>query len=123
MGLLIEFHTAILLAFAALQFRAGARSSATEFEKQSRFWLPFCRVLTVAAIVAVPIGFYMDSPVAHRVALGSFVIAVAGIARLLGWEPLTRWYRWLELTSWSLCILAICASIALLIILGRNPKL
>src|ERR1041385_3164103 len=122
MELLVNFHTAILFAFLALQFHAGHRSAAGEFEKPSGVWLPLCRALTIAALAAVPVGLYLDSVVAHRVAFASMVIAVAGIARLLGWEALTRWNRWIELAAWCLCILAVCASIAVLIVLGQNAK-
>ena len=122
MELLANFHTAILFAFAALQFHAGHRSAAGEFEKPSPFWLPFCRALTIAAIAAVPVGLYFDTVIAHRIAFASIVIALAGIARLFGWEALTRWYRWIELAAWCLCILAVCASIAVLIVLGQNAK-
>jgi uncharacterized membrane protein len=106
--MLVIVHAPVLLALIALQFHASG------LDKPSPPWIQFRRVLMVAAMVACPICFFLDGVIGTRAAIAALIIAAAGLARERKVEAITRWYRWLALASWCLCLLAALAVIGYL---------
>ena len=102
-------HAPVLLALMALQFHAGA------LDEPAPVWRWVSRALTVLGIVAAPLSFYAGGLVGGRAAIAALIVAAAGIARHRNFEPATRWFRWLELGSWCLTIIAVCGMISVLI--------
>jgi hypothetical protein len=107
--MLVLVHTPLLFALMALQFRAAG------LDKPTRFWLQFSQVLMVLAVAAVPLSLWVGDMVGTRVAVGALIIAMAGFAGYRRIEFVTRWFRWLSLASWCLCIMATCGMIGFII--------
>jgi len=99
------FHAPVLAALIALQFQTSSRDE----------YSPISRALTILGIVACPVSLYFGGFVGTRAAIASAIIAAAGIARHRNVEAITRWFRWLALASWCLCILAVFATIGAII--------
>jgi len=95
------FHAPVLLALMALQFQTSSS------EKNNAL----SRALTILAIVALPVSIYFGGLVGTRSVIAFAIIALAGIARYRNIDAITRWFRWLTLASWCLCILAVFATI------------
>ena len=94
----------------ALQFRAAS------LNKPSPFWRQFSRVLTVLALAAVPVCLYFGDIVGTRTAVGGLIIAAAGFAGIRRIDSVTRWFRWLSLASWGLCVMATCGMIGVIVV-------
>ncbi|HKA00324.1 MAG TPA: hypothetical protein VKE70_27625 [Candidatus Solibacter sp.] len=99
------FHAPVLVALIGLQLQISSRDE----------YHPFSRVLTILGIVALPVSIYFGGFVGTRAAVACAIIAAAGIARHRKVEAITRWFRWLALASWCLCILAVFATIGAII--------
>jgi hypothetical protein len=105
--MLLIAHAPILLALLALQFHACS------IDKPPAFWFQFRRVLTIVAIAAAPICFYIGDVVGTRAAIAALIIVATGLLHKR--YSIARWYRWLALASWCLCILAAIAVIGYLV--------
>jgi len=88
-------HAPVLLALIALQFQACSRA------------------LTIAGVAASPICLYIGGIVGIRAAIAAIIIAATGLARNV--ESISRWYRWLALASWCLCVLASLAVVGYIV--------
>jgi hypothetical protein len=108
--MILLLHTPVLTALMALQFRAAS------VDKPSPFWRQFSRVLTVLALAAVPVCLYFGGIIGTRAAIGALIIAAAGFAGLRRFDSVTRWFRWLSLASWCLCIMATCGMIGAIVV-------
>jgi hypothetical protein len=95
------FHAPVLIALIALQLQISSRDLDH----------PLSRVLTIIAIVGLPISVYFGGFVWTRAAIACVIIAGTGIARYRNIDAITRWFRWLAIASWCLCILAVFATI------------
>jgi hypothetical protein len=96
-------HAPVLLALIALQFQVSSTGKPS----------PFQRVITIAAIAASPVCLYIGGVVGTRAAIAALIIAATGLARNV--ESITRWYRWLAIASWCLCVLASFAVVGYII--------
>jgi hypothetical protein len=108
--MVVLLHAPILLALIALQFHGSG------LDKPSPFWQALTRALTFLAIPGALIALWAGGVVGYRVAIAAAIIAAVGTSRYRNLESVTRWYRWLELASWCLCVLAVCGAISMVLV-------
>jgi hypothetical protein len=100
-------HAPVLLALIALQFHACSAYKPSPLSRR------FCRAMTIIGIAAAPICLYVGGIVGIRAAIAALIIAATGLARNV--ESISRWYRWLALASWCLCVLASLAVVGYIV--------
>jgi hypothetical protein len=110
--MIVLVHAPILCVLMALQFHAAG------LDKPPALWRTFSRILMAVALIAVPLCFYAGGVVGTRAGIASIIVAAAGFAGYRRIDEATRYFRWLSLGSWCLCILATMAMIGWMII-GR----
>ena len=106
-------HAPVLLALIALQFHAAG------LDQPSSLWRFISRALTYLAIPSGFLLFLWGGMLEYRASFACSVIAFAGTARHRKMEGVIRWFRWLELASWCLCILAVCGAISSVLVFRK----